>query len=113
MHSVKDNLLRHSRDPKWLVLILAGMGTFMATLDVGIVTVALPTLTKAFKITPGTSQWFALAYTFAITVLLLTFGKIGDLAGRKFPAEIPLAETAGAGRLLPDRHIGDESDGGG
>ncbi|MCE5200312.1 MFS transporter [bacterium] len=76
-------MLRYSRDPKWLVLILAGMGTFMATLDVGIVTVALPTLTKAFRITPGTSQWFALAYTFAITVLLLTFGKIGDLAGRK------------------------------
>ncbi|MHB9035581.1 MAG: MFS transporter [Armatimonadota bacterium] len=78
-----DNANQPAQSMKWLVLALVGTGTFMSTLDVSIVNVAMPTLTSVFKTTVATSQWFVLAYTFAITILLLTFGKLGDLLGRK------------------------------
>lgn len=71
------------RSPKWLVLNLVAIGTFMSTLDAGIVTVALPTLTSVFRTGIATGQWFVLSYTFTITVLLLAFGKLGDLFGRR------------------------------
>lgn len=66
-----------------LLLVLACVGTFMGTLDVSIVNVALPTLTQYFSTSVATSQWFVLAYTFSITILLLTFGKLGDIIGRR------------------------------
>lgn len=68
---------------RWLILALVCAGTFMATLDVSIVNVALPTLTASFRTTVATSQWFVLIYTFVITILLMTFGRLGDITGRR------------------------------
>ena len=68
---------------RWLVLALVCVGTFMATLDISIVSIALPRLTELFHTTPSTTQWVVLSYTFVITILLLTFGKLGDLIGRR------------------------------
>ena len=74
----------NSRDSfRWFILVLACLGTFMGTLDISIVTVAMPTLRAVFNTTVATSEWFILSYTFVITILLLTFGKLGDLIGRK------------------------------
>ena len=69
--------------PKWLILTLVCMGTFMSTLDISIVTVAMPTLRSVFHTTVAVSQWFVLSYNFVITILLLTFGKLGDMIGRR------------------------------
>mgnify|MGYP005863249925 CR=1 FL=1 len=68
---------------RWLILSLVGTGTFMSTLDVSIVNVALPVLTRAFDTNVSVSQWFVLAYTFTITVLLAAFGRLGDINGRR------------------------------
>lgn len=68
---------------KWLVLALVAAGTFMSTLDASIVTVAMPTLTNEFDTTVAVSQWFVLAYTSVVTILLLLFGRLGDLLGRR------------------------------
>ena len=65
------------------MLSLVCVGTFMSTLDVSIVNVALPTLTAYFNTNVGASQWFVLAYTFVITVLLMLFAKLGDNIGRR------------------------------
>lgn len=65
------------------LLALVAVGTFTSTLDASIVTVAMPTLTSAFRTSVATSQWFVLAYTFAVTVLLLPFGRLGDIHGRR------------------------------
>ncbi|MGB9619151.1 MAG: MFS transporter, partial [Armatimonadota bacterium] len=55
----------------------------MSTLDASIVSVAMPTLTTAFRTTVSTSQWFVLAYTSVVTVFLLVSGKLGDMVGRR------------------------------
>ncbi|MGQ9454883.1 MAG: MFS transporter [Armatimonadota bacterium] len=68
---------------KWIILGIVATGTLMSTLDASIVSVAMPTLTAVFHTNIGTSQWFVLAYTSTVTVLLLISGKLGDTLGRR------------------------------
>lgn len=68
---------------KWIVLAVAGSGVYMATLDSGIVNVALPTLTHAFDAPVVQTQWVILGYLLCITGLLLPAGRLADIAGRK------------------------------
>ena len=70
-------------DLKWRVLIAVGFGTYMATLDFNIVSVALPTLSDEFHRSPDTVLWAMLASNLVITGLTLTAGRAGDLFGRK------------------------------
>ncbi len=67
----------------WLVLGLVSIGTFMNTLDVSIVNMALPSLRSELHAADLTSSWFALAYTLVITILLMLAGKLGDICGRR------------------------------
>ncbi|HRK01898.1 MAG TPA: MFS transporter, partial [Oligoflexia bacterium] len=68
---------------KWLILSAVGCGTFMATLDSSIVNVALPSITTDFRTGLSFSRWVVIAYLFSITGLLLFFGKMADIIGRK------------------------------
>ena len=70
-------------DLKWRVLLAVGFGTYMATLDFNIVSVALPTLSDEFHRSPDTVLWAMLASNLVITGLTLTAGRAGDLFGRK------------------------------
>ncbi|MDH7602807.1 MAG: MFS transporter, partial [Armatimonadota bacterium] len=62
---------RDTENRKWLVLGVVAVGNFMSTLDASIVSVALPTLTRSFRTDLAVSQWFVLAYTTTVTILLL------------------------------------------
>lgn len=66
-----------------MILAAVACGTFMATLDASIVNVALPSITIAFKTSLLHSRWVVIAYLFSITGLLLFFGKLADVLGRK------------------------------
>jgi MFS family permease len=68
---------------KWLVLSSVACGTFMATLDSSIVNVALPSITASFHTGLAQSRWVVISYLFSITGLLLFFGKLADVVGRK------------------------------
>jgi MFS family permease len=68
---------------KWLILSSVACGTFMATLDSSIVNVALPSITASFHTGLSYSRWVVIAYLFSITGLLLFFGKLADVVGRK------------------------------
>lgn len=70
---------------KWLVLVAIGSGTFLATIDGTIVTVALPTLVHQLNTDFPTIQWVTLAYLLTLTVLLLSMGRLGDMIGKKRP----------------------------
>ncbi len=72
-----------SMSPKWLVLTAVACGTFMATLDASIVNIALPTLTKALGADLHQIKWIVIVYLLVITCLLLPFGRLADLYGRK------------------------------
>lgn len=68
---------------KWLVLSTVGLGTFFAVLDGSVVNVSLPTITRELHTDLTTIQWVVMAYLLTITGLLLTFGRLADLIGRK------------------------------
>jgi EmrB/QacA subfamily drug resistance transporter len=72
-----------SATSKWIVLAVAGSGVFMVTLDSGMVNVALPTLTRELNQPIVTTQWVVLGYQLCVTALLLPFGRLADMIGRK------------------------------
>lgn len=65
-----------------LVIIAAGAGLFLSTLDTGIINVALPTLSRVFHTTVATIAWTVTLYTLTLTGTLILFGRLSDKYGR-------------------------------
>jgi EmrB/QacA subfamily drug resistance transporter len=59
-----------------LAMLLASLGTSIAN-------IALPTLAQAFGASFQHIQWVVLAYLLAITVFIVSAGRLGDLFGRR------------------------------
>jgi EmrB/QacA subfamily drug resistance transporter len=59
-----------------LSMVLSSLGTSVAN-------VALPTLEEAFGASFGEVQWVVLAYLLAVTTLVVSAGRLGDLVGRR------------------------------
>jgi EmrB/QacA subfamily drug resistance transporter len=59
-----------------LVMLLSSLGTSIAN-------VALPTYIQAFGASFQAVQWVVLAYLLAVTALVVTAGRLGDLFGRR------------------------------
>lgn len=55
----------------------------MATLDISVVNIALPTLQRSLHAPFTTVEWVVLAYVLTITGLLLSAGRLADLRGRR------------------------------
>src|SRR5258708_35592326 len=69
---------------KWVVLVLAGIGAFMTTLDGSIVNISLPAIAHSFGVSlSGSVEWIIIGYLVAIAAVLLTFGRLADMIGRK------------------------------
>jgi EmrB/QacA subfamily drug resistance transporter len=68
---------------KWMVLLIVNLGTFMSTLDVGIVNVCLPTLSSEFTKSLAQIQWVATGYLLTMAALLPFLGKLSDLWKRR------------------------------
>ena len=56
----------------------------MATLDGGIVNIALPVLSRELHVSIDAIQWVVTAYLLTISIMLLIWGKLSDLYGKKF-----------------------------
>ncbi len=55
----------------------------MPSLDTSIANVALPTMAQAFAASFQAVQWIVLAYLLAITSLIVSVGRLGDIIGRR------------------------------
>jgi EmrB/QacA subfamily drug resistance transporter len=64
---------------------LAGLSLSMllSSLGTSIANVALPTLAEAFTASFQEVQWVVLAYLLAITTLIVSVGRLGDITGRR------------------------------
>ena len=71
-----------SRTP---TLALAGLSTsvLLASLGTSVSNVALPTLAQTFGATFQQVQWIVLAYLLAITTLVVSVGRLGDMIGKR------------------------------
>lgn len=68
---------------KWLILFNVSISVFMATLDASIVNIALPVISRELSVNISSVQWVVTSYLLTISVLLLIWGKISDMYGRK------------------------------
>lgn len=75
----EENLYPH----KWWVLGAVCLALFMALLDGSIVNVAIPNIANGLGASFGDVEWVLNAYTLVFASLLVTFGRLGDMFGRK------------------------------
>ncbi|MES2191080.1 MAG: MFS transporter [Pseudomonadota bacterium] len=67
---------------RWALASLS-ISMLLSSLGTSIANVGLPTLAQAFNASFQQVQWVVLAYLLAITTLIVSVGKLGDLLGRK------------------------------
>ena len=68
---------------KWIAFTFLVLAQFMIILDGTIVTVALPSIQRAFHLSLTNLQWIVTAYSLAFGGFLLLGGRTADLFGRK------------------------------
>ena len=71
------------RSRRRAALVAAYLGTFLATLDISIVNVALPTLQAALHTDIAGLQWVVNAYAICLSAFMLSTGPLGDRYGLK------------------------------
>ncbi len=81
MDNTTEQTIDYSR--KWYVMAAVAMGVFLTTIDASIVNLALPTLVRYFDTTFAIVQWVVLAYLLTISTLMLSFGRLADMIGKK------------------------------
>ncbi|NHA69629.1 DHA2 family efflux MFS transporter permease subunit [Phycicoccus flavus] len=73
-----------ARVPPGRVLLVAGLGAFLAFLDSTIVEVAFPSMRASFPESSfGAFSWVLNGYNIAFAALLVVFGRLTDLIGRR------------------------------
>ncbi|WP_338586308.1 MFS transporter [Pseudomonas sp. MAG733B] len=67
---------------RWALLSLS-LSMLLSSLGTSIANVGLPTLAEVFDASFQQVQWIVLAYLLAITTLIVSVGRLGDLIGRR------------------------------
>src|SRR5215471_17877072 len=73
---------------KWTALSNTTLGMFMASLDASIVLISLPAIFRGINLDPlepgniGFLLWMLMGYLVVTAVLVVTFGRLGDIFGR-------------------------------
>lgn len=75
-------LITQSGSVRWALVSLS-LSMLMPSLDTSIANAGLPILAEAFDASFQQVQWIVLAYLLAITTLIVSVGRLGDLVGRR------------------------------
>jgi EmrB/QacA subfamily drug resistance transporter len=67
---------------RWVLASLS-LSMLLSSLGTSVANVALPTLAQAFAASFQEVQWIVLAYLLAITTLIVSVGRLGDITGRR------------------------------
>lgn len=67
---------------RWALASLS-LSMLLSSLDTSIANVALPTLAKTFAASFQAVQWVVIAYLLAITTMIVSVGRLGDIIGRR------------------------------
>jgi EmrB/QacA subfamily drug resistance transporter len=100
---------------RWAALAVLLVAEAMNLLDATIVTVAAPVMHTELAGPDSDIQWFSAAYTLPFAVLLITGGRLGDIAGRRrvfrvgvagfLLASVCCALSGSAGMLITARAV--------
>src|SRR5215813_2457911 len=73
---------------KWIALSNTTLGVLMATINLSIVLIALPDIFRGIKLNPlapgntGYLLWMIMGFLVVSAVLVVAFGRLGDMFGR-------------------------------
>ncbi|MCU1400047.1 MAG: putative transport protein [Acidimicrobiales bacterium] len=71
-------------DPKrWIALVVLSSSLFIIVLDNTILNVAVPTIVRDFHSNVSSLQWVISGYALVFASLLISFGRLGDIVGRR------------------------------
>ena len=71
-------------DPKrWIALVILSSTLFIIVLDNTILNVAVPTIIRQFHTQVSSMQWVISGYSLIFASLLISFGRLGDIVGRR------------------------------
>ncbi|MBZ9785741.1 MFS transporter [Pseudomonas sp. REP124] len=73
---------QRTRSIRWALVSLS-LSMLLSSLGTSIANVGLPTLAQVFDASFQQVQWVVLAYLLAITTLIVSVGRLGDLVGRR------------------------------
>ncbi|MBV8981763.1 MAG: MFS transporter [Acidimicrobiia bacterium] len=91
---------------KWTALSNTTLGVFMAMLDSSIVIISLPAIFRGIHLNPllpsniGYLLWMLMGYLVVTAVLVVTFGRLGDIFGRVRSYNLGFAIFSGASVAL-------------
>jgi EmrB/QacA subfamily drug resistance transporter len=74
--------MKRTPSVRWALTSLS-LSMLMPSLDTSIANAGLPTLAQAFGASFQAVQWIVLAYLLAITTLIVSVGRLGDIIGRR------------------------------
>lgn len=67
----------------WRVLSVTSLGVILTGLNSSTLEVGLPSVARHFHATPSQASWVLLSYLLVNTVLILVFGRLADMLGRR------------------------------
>lgn len=68
---------------RWWVLLATSLALFMVILDSTVVNVSVPSIIRELHASLSQAEWALNAYTLVFASLLVTFGRLGDMFGRR------------------------------
>jgi EmrB/QacA subfamily drug resistance transporter len=68
---------------RWLGLLMLSLGLSMIVVDATIVNVAVPSIVRDLKLDGSAAEWIVSIYPLVFAALLISFGRFGDVAGRR------------------------------
>jgi len=75
---------------RWIALAIVLIGFFMILIDTTVVNVSIPTVIKDLHTNLSDVEWIISGYSLSFAALLITFGRLGDLYGRKLLFQLGL-----------------------
>jgi EmrB/QacA subfamily drug resistance transporter len=83
----------------WRVLSVTSLGVLLAGTNTSTLDVALPVVARHFSANATQASWIVLSYMLVNTVLILVFGRVADIVGRRRLYIVGLAILTGASVL--------------
>jgi EmrB/QacA subfamily drug resistance transporter len=83
----------------WQVLSVTGIGVFLAGTNTSTLDVGLPVVARHFSANATQASWIVLSYMLVNTILILVFGRVADMVGRRRLYMVGLGILTGASVL--------------
>ncbi|OYW75608.1 MAG: MFS transporter [Verrucomicrobia bacterium 12-59-8] len=81
--NLQNSAVTAQQPPVHWALVGLSLSVLLSSLGTSIANVALPTLARTFTASFQDVQWVVLAYLLAITTLIVSVGRLGDIIGRR------------------------------